>query len=120
MVKGSQLVEEVFDSESLISEVLHVNFALHLIHKVDSWGQHAHPPNAVHAFNFLQDALPRQLFVQSGHSVLLREALLDDTSLAEKFTQVDFALGTLRQKLDLILISLVFNHFLVSDSRLLI
>ena len=114
MVESAKLVEEALDSHGLVTEVLHVDFALHLVHKVDTRGQHAHSPDAVHAFHFLQNALLRQLFIKSWHSILLGESFFDDTSLAEKFTQVDFALGALGQKLNLSLICLVLNHFLVS------
>ena len=110
VLKSSNLVQELLDSHRLFSQILHVDFPLSLIHQEHAWGKHAHPPNTVHAFYFLLHALFGKLLIQNCNSVLFREALFDDTSLAEKFAQEKSTLGSLAQQISLIAVVIVLHH----------
>lgn len=114
MVESSNLVQELLDSERLIAQVLHVDLPLSLIHQEHTWGEHSHPANAVHTFDFLLHALFGELFVQDWNSILFAEALFNDASLTEKFTQEKTPLGSLAYQISLIVILHHFCLFIIT------
>jgi len=95
MVKCFHLIEEVFDSEAFFAEVLHVDLSFCLVNEINTRRQDAHPSNTVHALDFLHHAVLGKLGVESGHSVLFDETLLDDAWLPKQLAQVQASFSAL-------------------------
>ena len=84
MIKCPERVNELLDCHGLVTEVLHVDFALGLIYEVDAGCEDAHPANAIDALDFLQNPRPSEFLVESRNAVLLGESFLHYAALTEQ------------------------------------
>ena len=85
MIKIANAVEEMFDSECFIAEILHEDLALGQIYQIDSGCQHTHLAHSVDALHLLKNAATGQFLVKNWHSIVFDEPLFANARLSEKF-----------------------------------
>ena len=88
-------VEELLHGDTLIAKVLHVYFAVSLVHQIDTWRCHSQTTHTLHTLGLLQHPGLGHFVVESWHAVLLLESFLDDAAHPKQFGQKAASLSTL-------------------------